>query len=629
MSNYDSIKEDVMCPISAMPLFDPVIAEDGISYNRSLINKYLKNNDTSPLTRKKISNKTIDNINMRNVVWNMIEKSDIFDDIINNMNCEELIELNMIDKIYNMPKFENLIKEQLNFQIIMKMKNWKQLLKKTINNNNINDQNKDGETILISLCKLKSPTQETIVELLDTYNNIDINIKDYFDQSLLYCAIQKRYVKLISKLLDVNTLCIDGEYPRSNKFRSKNNANNEVSLFCALLHLDSSLALIHIESSLALKLLTNFKTINVNDIVHENDNYLITSLKYGTNSVDFQEIIDYIITNYDVNYDYRTSNNDSTALYYAITLHHISIDIFDKILKKSTHLINCCTSNPNFNVLSYLVTNKCVAKTISILTYCPNVNLCLTNNHYVETNTQFVDQNNNLIPSFYVSFCGHSDIICSFVKQFNDINKTNKNGQTLIEFMCKKGQLSSILDMINQNIIDINYQDSNGNTLLHMMLRDVTFYLSDSFIELFHKAIHTDNINNLSYTGRTALIYVLSQSICDSDRHKMVSSLLKNPKINVNVTSPECDNVTPFGIAYVYRHYDICKMIIEHKSFDVSTEYHGWMFGNNYKHAQISDITDLLDIKMKDYWKNKYDELVNNHKNKWTEKYVPLIYFFS
>ena len=59
MSNYDSIKEDVMCPISAMPLFDPVIAEDGISYNRSLINKYLKNNDTSPLTRKKISNKTI------------------------------------------------------------------------------------------------------------------------------------------------------------------------------------------------------------------------------------------------------------------------------------------------------------------------------------------------------------------------------------------------------------------------------------------------------------------------------------------------------------------------------------------------------------------------------------------
>merc|ERR1711964_274552 len=39
---------DLLCPITMMLMTDPVIAADGHSYERTAIEKWLKDNDTSP-----------------------------------------------------------------------------------------------------------------------------------------------------------------------------------------------------------------------------------------------------------------------------------------------------------------------------------------------------------------------------------------------------------------------------------------------------------------------------------------------------------------------------------------------------------------------------------------------------
>lgn len=60
---------DFKCPISFEIMKDPVIASDGQSYEKSQILKWLKNNDTSPMTGKKLDNKNVqENITLRKLI---------------------------------------------------------------------------------------------------------------------------------------------------------------------------------------------------------------------------------------------------------------------------------------------------------------------------------------------------------------------------------------------------------------------------------------------------------------------------------------------------------------------------------------------------------------------------------
>ncbi|KAA6371328.1 MAG: hypothetical protein EZS28_033145, partial [Streblomastix strix] len=47
--------EGFICPITQEIMVDPVIAEDGISYEREAIVDWLKVNKTSPITRQRMS----------------------------------------------------------------------------------------------------------------------------------------------------------------------------------------------------------------------------------------------------------------------------------------------------------------------------------------------------------------------------------------------------------------------------------------------------------------------------------------------------------------------------------------------------------------------------------------------
>lgn len=44
---------DIYCPITHMIMFEPVVAQDNIVYEKDEILKWLKKSDTSPVTRQK------------------------------------------------------------------------------------------------------------------------------------------------------------------------------------------------------------------------------------------------------------------------------------------------------------------------------------------------------------------------------------------------------------------------------------------------------------------------------------------------------------------------------------------------------------------------------------------------
>jgi len=61
LKKIDYMLETYVCPISTEIMKNPVIAEDGQTYEEMEINKWFKANDISPITRKKIGKKLTKN----------------------------------------------------------------------------------------------------------------------------------------------------------------------------------------------------------------------------------------------------------------------------------------------------------------------------------------------------------------------------------------------------------------------------------------------------------------------------------------------------------------------------------------------------------------------------------------
>eukprot|EP01080_Neovahlkampfia_damariscottae_P001939 gene1939-1447_t len=78
ISSKNDVPEEFICPITKEIMEDPVIMEDGNTYERFAIHKYLKENSTSPITKEKIiSMKLTPNHTLRKLIQNYKEKYDL------------------------------------------------------------------------------------------------------------------------------------------------------------------------------------------------------------------------------------------------------------------------------------------------------------------------------------------------------------------------------------------------------------------------------------------------------------------------------------------------------------------------------------------------------------------------
>ena len=65
----DSYRYNLVCPLYATRMVDPVIADDGRSYEREAIEEWLKDHDFSPVTNQKLRNKTLEpDIKLREII---------------------------------------------------------------------------------------------------------------------------------------------------------------------------------------------------------------------------------------------------------------------------------------------------------------------------------------------------------------------------------------------------------------------------------------------------------------------------------------------------------------------------------------------------------------------------------
>ncbi|AYV85072.1 MAG: hypothetical protein Satyrvirus3_3 [Satyrvirus sp.] len=69
------LEEYIHCPINKMIMYDPVVAGDGIIYERFSIEDWFKNNSTSPITREKIQKDTFPVVAIKSIISEYLEKN--------------------------------------------------------------------------------------------------------------------------------------------------------------------------------------------------------------------------------------------------------------------------------------------------------------------------------------------------------------------------------------------------------------------------------------------------------------------------------------------------------------------------------------------------------------------------
>ena len=74
MNNIDLY---LICPITKGLMIDPVIAEDGYSYERKAIEKFIDSNMTSPKSKIELKNKLIPNRNLKLIIEEMVSKGKV------------------------------------------------------------------------------------------------------------------------------------------------------------------------------------------------------------------------------------------------------------------------------------------------------------------------------------------------------------------------------------------------------------------------------------------------------------------------------------------------------------------------------------------------------------------------
>ena len=69
------LRDEFVCPITQELMFDPVIAADGHTYDRSAIQRWLTNHDTSPKTGKKLDHlNLVENHNLKRLIDDLVQE---------------------------------------------------------------------------------------------------------------------------------------------------------------------------------------------------------------------------------------------------------------------------------------------------------------------------------------------------------------------------------------------------------------------------------------------------------------------------------------------------------------------------------------------------------------------------
>lgn len=192
------MEEYLKCPINKEIFFDPVIAEDGFTYERESITDWLERNSKSPMTREYIGDKLIENVNLKNIINSYLE---INPKLKNNQYQPSLsyaFNRSRIDKFIRKKDFHQLLKYNefiFNDRIldVLKHSDNNEIIKHVVENiKNPNEEYDDHQVIYYLILW-------TSQDVIDHFTKIHSNIKFEISKVDLSYEANEENVRMIKR----------------------------------------------------------------------------------------------------------------------------------------------------------------------------------------------------------------------------------------------------------------------------------------------------------------------------------------------------------------------------------------------------------------------------------------------
>jgi len=355
--NIKNLYDVIKCPISTMIMFDPVVADDGITYERIFIDKWLKKNSISPKTGVKMTKKLVPNDATKILISNFLND--------NAHLCGE----QYIPKMCHI-EFINDIKQIINSKDFIKLKNYCEFSSKYFLKNNGN--------LICLLCSASLEIQKHVVNEttnINYCNNTGNTIMHYFASHGRMEILQY----LIEKGATMEKENIHGRKPIH--FACEHNTNNDAIKYI----IDNSIDLECDDKNLyrpihCLCINPNIDTETVIYLIEKgiNLNYSENNERRAIHLIcqgDNNELIKYILDT-DPDLDFPDSNG-WRPIHYLCSGHQV--DIIEYAIGKNIDLE--CETNDGFKPIHMLAKPS----TLTLIKLLIEKGVQVTNIPYVET----------------------------------------------------------------------------------------------------------------------------------------------------------------------------------------------------------------------------------------------------
>ncbi len=489
--------ESWICSICHDPLLDPVVAEDGILYNKKCILKYCEFNNNgkkfkSPITKQIISKNFMKIFHIRSCVLTLITDTNIFDTWLSDLTIDQITHYNLTDILINSTKM-NLLNDKLKIDLVnyVAVKFFESnKYQKAIELLNKHNQNSNISLIWIYACE--NNLSKTALKILES-NQLDLNYNYVTDSGMngLLFACKNKMNNVVLKLLeksDLNITYLD------------NDENDAFLLLCINNMTDVCSRFIELRKDI------NFNTININGL-----SPLIVCCKNKMSNIALK-ILEKDYSEYN-RIDNFGNNSLSWACHYKLydvciallNKTDIECNFVDEGIPVFSRICNCDNydlmvideflkkSDLNYNSVSIIsgntaLINACLNKNTNIalkILDMPNVNIDHINNSgycalffacengMIEVIKKMLSHNLNY--NLVKQKTGETALIIACKNNYEDIAmlllklpsinyKIADNKDVTAFSICKKNKLNKVIDDINNLDNSIDRQNKNEFT---------------------------------------------------------------------------------------------------------------------------------------------------------------------
>lgn len=531
--------ESCKCPISKQIFYEPVFAMDGITYEKTEIENWLKTNKTSPITRSKINSTLTTNIYIKNLIISLIQekhiqKDDIYQIVYSVKNFADCgFNIQIIDKIPHI-SFTDLNEVELSKFFELENKYIQKIFKQC--------ESLDVNSLLLFLKYVDNTSKLPVLQSIFENNKIIEKKTNNFnalliEQVLTYCDIDVVKYLLSDRFnFDLELLCANMCKPIHVAIQ-----HSTLEIVSLLLEKNIDVNVPNCDDITPIHMALEYSTIEVIELLLKHNVNLESSDVYGATPIMYAlfcckpEIVNLLLDT-GVNINAVTKKNNTVI---NVACKHSTPEIQTRLINMGIDL-NCVNDDGE-----YVVDLIVQFSTVDVL------NLAISKNANLNSTRK------SGLNSLELSFKLLKIDMYNVLKNYQSFNITDKDkiNYLLENIKSIKNNDENIIALLENNKDLINKQFNNKNSLL------IQSIISSRVVLINYLLDNNVDIEQESPCGKKPIYYCLK--FCTSNVCFEIMSKLVKMNVDLTFVSGTDRDLMYYLLIHQSENYNLIKLFVD------------------------------------------------------------------